>query len=321
MTEGGSRLERPALAVIVRIVRRQLHTATAAAERLRAGGDDDALHAFRVAIRRLRSLLQAYRSQLREVVRPKDRRRLRRLAESTDPARDAEVQIGRLRSFRSDLEGDERALASRLLRQLRRRMRAGYAQAHAEIDALYPRTTRALDKRLRRAEISPDALPFHFAVGRLIAVHTDALRPLLEALAPLTARRQLHQARIEAKRLRYVLEPVQRQLPGSTLLMHRLEALQDLLGELHDFQVLEQTITAAGAERPASALIRLVRQRQRRVYAELKRTFAGTHAATVLRPLDLLVVRLGAGRRPTLAARQAVPLVERQVVVSQRRRW
>jgi hypothetical protein len=85
--------------------------------------------------------------------------------------------------------------------------------------------------------------------------------------------------------------------------------------------VLEQTITAAGAERPASALIRLVRERQRRVYAELKRTFAGTHAATVLRPLDLLVVRLGAGRRPTLAARQAVPLVERQVVVSQRRRW
>jgi CHAD domain-containing protein len=324
MTGAASRFDRPALAVVVRIARRQLRMAAAAAERLHDGGDAEALHAFRVAIRRLRSTLQAYRSQLRGVVRPKDRRRLRRLAEATGPARDAEVQIGRLRELRRELDGDPRVLASRVLRRLRRRMQEGYAQARVEVEAVYPRTARALDKRLRRAVISPDALPSHIVVGRLVAVHTDRLRPLLEALPALAERRQLHQARIETKRLRYVLEPVQRHLPASTLLMHRLEALQDLLGELHDFQVLEQTLAAGVPGRsssPLPALTRLVRERQRRVYAEVQRSFAAPHAASVLGSLDLLVARLGAGRRSTLPAHAPLRAVDRREVVSQRRRW
>src|SRR5262245_50980108 len=209
MRGAASRLDRPRLAVMVRIARKQLRMAAVAAERLHDGGDGEALHAFRVATRRLRSTLQAYRSQLGSIVRPKDRRRLRRLADATGPARDAEVQIGRLRELRHTLDGDTRVLASRLLRKLRRRKQDGYAQARVEIEAVYPRTIRALDKRLRRAEIALDALPFHFAIGRLVAVHTNCLRPLLETLPPLAERRQIHKARIETKRLRYVLEPVQ----------------------------------------------------------------------------------------------------------------
>src|SRR5262245_37209228 len=144
MRGGGTRLDRPALAVIVRIARKQLRVAAAAAERVHDGGDAEALHAFRVAIRRLRSMLQAYRSPLGGNVRPKDRRRLRRLADATGPARDAEVQIGRLRELRQALDGDLRVLASRVLRKLRRRKQDAYAQARAEIDAVYPRTVRAL---------------------------------------------------------------------------------------------------------------------------------------------------------------------------------
>jgi hypothetical protein len=117
---------------------------------------------------------------------------------------------------------------------------------------------------------------------------------------------------------------VQRHLPASTLLMHRLEALQDVLGELHDFQVLEQTLTAGVPGRSSAALpalLRLVRERQRRAYAEVQRAFAAPHAASVLGSLDLLVARLGAGRRPALAARGPLRTDERREVVSQRRRW
>jgi len=324
MPGASAKLDRPALAVIVRIARRQLRAADATWERLRRADDDEALHQFRVAIRRLRSTLQAYRTQLRDVVRPKDRRRLRQLADATGPARDAEVQIARLAALREELRGDARAIVSPLLRRLRRRMRDGYAKARTEIESLYPRAAHALERRLRRAEASPDALAFRIVVGRLIASHTSDLRPLLERVPSLDAPRALHQARIEAKRLRYVLEPVRRMVPGSTLLVHRLARLQDLLGDFHDFQVLQQTLAAARphgtSPRAFLVLTRLVRARQRRVYAELTRGWLGPHATAVLGPLDLLTTRLGAGRRPALPLRhphESAPVV---AVVSRQRR-
>jgi CHAD domain-containing protein len=320
MPDPGAKLDRPALTVIVRVARRQLRAADASWERLRRADDDEALHDFRVAIRRVRSTLQAYRSQLRDAVRTKDRHRLRRLADATGPARDAEVQIARLAALRAELGADAQAIVSPLLRRLRRRMRDGYAAARTEIQLLYPRTARALDRRLRRADAPADSLPFRIVIGHLIAAHTRDLHPLLEHVPPLDAPRALHQARMEAKRLRYVLEPVRRIVPGSTVLVHRLERLQDLLGDLHDLQVLEQTLTSARAQgtsaRAFLVLTRLVRGRQRRVYAELTHGWLGPHAATVLGPLELLTARLGAGRRPALPLRahapQAVAIVSRQ---------
>jgi hypothetical protein len=106
--------------------------------------------------------------------------------------------------------------------------------------------------------------------------------------------------------------------------MHRLETVQDLLGELHDLQILEQTLAAPRGRRSTptqAAVVQLVRERQRRVYAEMQRGFAGPHAAGVLGPLDLLIARLGGGRRPTVAVRRPPRALERSVVVSGRRRW
>jgi CHAD domain-containing protein len=322
MPATSSKLDRPALAVIARIARRQLRAADEAWERLSRGHDAEALHAFRVALRRLRSTLQAYRPQLDGIVRPKDRHRLRRLADATGPARDAEVQLARLRELRAELGADARAATAPLVRRLRRLMRDGYATANDTIAARYPRMARALDRRLRRVEIPSDAPPFGMVLGRFIAMHTGGLRPLLEHVPAPDATRALHQARIEAKRLRYVLEPVRRDLPGSTVLVHRLERVQDLLGEVHDFQVLERTLATARAHglsaRTLLTLTRSIRVRQRRAYTEVSRSVAGAHAEAVLGPLDLLTARLGAVRRPTLPVRrtsEAAPLA----VVSARR--
>lgn len=323
MPATSSKLDHRALAVVVRIARRQLRAADEAWERLRRGHDADALHAFRVALRRLRSTLQAYRPQLEGTVRPKDRHRLRRLADATGPARDAEVQLARLRELRTELGADARAATAPLVRRLRRLMRDGYATANDTIAARYPRTARALDRRLRRAEIPADGPSFGMVLGRFVAMHTGGLRPLLEHVPAPDATRALHQARIEAKRLRYVLEPVRRDLPGSTVLVHRLERVQDLLGEVHDFQVLDRTLATARAHglsaRTLSSLRRSLRARQRRAYAEVARSVAGTHADAVLGPLDLLTARMGAVRRPTLPLRGPTAAPPAAVVSAYRR--
>jgi CHAD domain-containing protein len=305
MLSDGGTLDRPTLDVIARIARRQLRAADAAARRL-AHDDRGALHDFRVALRKLRSTLRAYAPQLDKTVRPKDRRRLKRLARVTSGARDVEVQIVHLRALRDDLGPDEQGAVAFLLRPLRRRMRDEYASVRAEIEASYPRTARALARRLRRANTS-ESLPVRLVMGPLLAAHAADLRPLLEHVPSVDDTAALHQARIEVKRVRYLLEPVRHSLPGSTTLLRRLERLQDLLGELHDFEGLAEALRAArvtsAARRGVSLFTRLVRERRQGLHADLVRDWLGAHAGGVLEPLEILAERLGGKRHATLALR------------------
>jgi len=94
-------LAAPAPGAAHRIALSLLDAATAARERLPDTGDAEALHDFRVAMRRLRSTLRAYQPQLEAVVPAKLRRRLRDLARATGEARDVEVQISWLERQRT----------------------------------------------------------------------------------------------------------------------------------------------------------------------------------------------------------------------------
>src|SRR5579859_5621557 len=70
-----------------------LDEACAAAGRLRDEADVEALHDFRVALRRFRSFLRGYGALLEDSVTKKHRRALRDLAAETTVARDTEVQL------------------------------------------------------------------------------------------------------------------------------------------------------------------------------------------------------------------------------------
>ena len=66
-----------------------------------------------------------------------------------------------------------------------------------------------------------------------------------------------HQARIQAKRLRYLLEPVVGLVVGGEELLSQLKSLQDTLGELHDAHVFSQEIGSAIGEAAAEDARRL----------------------------------------------------------------
>src|SRR4026207_1998015 len=68
-----------------------------AERRLADAQDPEALHDFRVGLRRLRTSLRAYRSSLKGSVSKKMRRRLRDLTLATNAGRDSEVQLEWLR--------------------------------------------------------------------------------------------------------------------------------------------------------------------------------------------------------------------------------
>jgi CHAD domain-containing protein len=261
-----------------------LDQATAAFPRLQDPADTEALHDFRVGLRRLRSCLRSYRAYLEESLPKKLRRRLRDLAGSTGPGRDTEVQIEWLRSRSRHLSSYHRAGLSWLLGRLEERMRAANEEMSARLPKDFPRVEADLRDRL-----STYHTEIHLAAGghpspTLAEVTANILRRQATELESHLARvdgpedeHEAHAARISAKRLRYLLEPFD--LPETAALVKRTKKLQDLLGELHDAHVLETELTEslqiAASERvrrllevslseaPDDALIRAERRRVR----------------------------------------------------------
>jgi CHAD domain-containing protein len=263
-----------------------LDQAAAAYPRLDDPSDSEALHDFRVGLRRLRSCLRAYQEILAGSLPKKLARRLRRLAAATGPGRDAEVQIEWLRGRGKHLARGHRAGLAWQIGRLDERMRAAYSELTGHLGARFPELEKELRQRLStyRAEVHLGAdgpHPQHPTLGDATsAILREQIADLEDHLAQVhhaEDQEKAHRARISAKRLRYLLEPLTDELPGAAPLVKRLKGFQDLLGNLHDAHVLEaelaEAVEAAAAERarrlldlafqeiPDEALLRAARRR------------------------------------------------------------
>ncbi len=220
---------------------RHLDDAAAARERILAGQDMEALHDFRVALRRLRSDARAWASWLGDTLTPGDRRRLRDLARGTSAARDLEVQLARLR--RAALPPAVLPGALRLAAALQNQRRAA---DHAALRAVhrFPEAEHRLRAHLLHYTADIDVRsPLAFvACAAVAAAHALALlselRASLDAVLASADRERIHAARIAGKRLRYLLEPFRDDLTDGRSAIQRLKALQDAFGDLHDTDVL-----------------------------------------------------------------------------------
>lgn len=243
-------LDRPTGDAVRRIAQGRLVEANVALERLKDRRDTEALHDFRVAVRRLRSLLRAYRRWLGRVGATKLRRRLRDLGSATNVGRDAEVQLAWLEAQRSALARGERTGLNWLMRGLRATRRESYASARRHVREDFARAADMLEKRL--AELDDPEPPFRETFALLLRQHTADLEARLGAIRGPEDEENAHEARISAKRLRYLLEPVRSEAEGATSLVAHLKDLQDLLGSLHDMHVIE-TVLLVGLEDVATS--------------------------------------------------------------------
>jgi CHAD domain-containing protein/CYTH domain-containing protein len=227
-----------------------LDDAEAAHQRLERAADEEALHDFRVAIRRLRSTVRAYRDALEGSTGAGDRRRLSALADSTGAARDLEVQVAWLRKRLDDLPEGERARAWMLLNGMRAELAKTEERLRREVAKDFPRERWRLARRLRfyqvrmDVEAPPGGTPFSSAFARLALDHASDLERRLDAVRSIDDQEEAHRARIAAKRLRYLVEPVQAELEGAADVIRRIKKLQDALGDMHDADVLLARIAA-----------------------------------------------------------------------------
>jgi CHAD domain-containing protein/CYTH domain-containing protein len=234
-----------------------LADATAAHARLASQSDDEALHDFRVALRRLRSWERAFRPYFRDDLGRKLRRRLRDLARDTGDSRDLEVHLSWLADQRRSLGRRQRLGLDWLVSDLERRKADTDRVLAKDVDGRFTRLevklTRALESYRENLRLRKDgrAAPLPVFAEALAPRVRTAARDLEGHLGHVRSERDVregHEARIAAKRLRYLLEPVMKIIPGTADIVDRLKALQDVLGDLHDAQVFGTEISKLAAD-------------------------------------------------------------------------
>jgi CHAD domain-containing protein len=234
-----------------------LDEAAGACARLADPQDRESLHDFRVSLRRLRSLFRAYKPCIRDCIPGKLRRRIKDMASGTGLARDTEVQLAWLIKQREEARPHERAGYLWIIRRLETRLDEEYDDIRANLPKRFARLQKRLATRLGLGydDSSP---PMGRVAADLLLETAEAFRAHVAQVHGQADEDEIHQARITGKRLRYLLEPLAPEVEGGKALVKELKALQDILGEIHDTQVMASELAQAAEEAGAERMRRLI---------------------------------------------------------------
>jgi CHAD domain-containing protein len=228
-------------------------------------GDVHAVHQTRVATRRLREALPIV---AKGRTARKLRRMARRLTRTLGPVRELDVALLTLDEFAGDVPRSAITCLRRSVTDERRRLHAELVRRidRCDFDKLQRKALAAArDGKAPRATLRHER---RIAAARTRAARRAAhLRVTIENAAGMYLPDRLHEVRIAVKKLRYALE-VARELSGSraTARIETLKRMQDLLGRMHDLEVLIartraiQGSAGAPALRVSAALDGLVRR-------------------------------------------------------------
>ncbi|MCC6383275.1 MAG: CHAD domain-containing protein [Dehalococcoidia bacterium] len=233
------------------ILRRHFRAFLANEPGTRLGEDPEGLHDMRVAARRLRAALAAFRAFLPPRTQ-RFRDELGWAARVLGEVRDLDVQLERLTEWRTGFTPSQAAALDDLEALLQARRRVARAKMLA---ALNSRRYAVLVERF--AAILRRGPPRSFLAGQapVLAVAPDLLekryrraRRLGDAIGRSSPPTEYHALRIEAKKLRYALEffgPLYGR--QATDFSRRVTALQDLLGLHQDAEVAVVALHALAA--------------------------------------------------------------------------
>jgi len=295
-----------------------------------AGGDTHGVHQARVTSRRLREAVPVFATGLKGSSARKATRKIRRLTRALGSVRELDVTL---------LILDELAAASDVPRSAVEDVRAGVVRERDARRAVMLKRLGRVDlaklaQRLESVEASlqnaPEE-PWRKALGSRLLRRSRRLRAANDAAGHMYSPDRLHEVRIAAKKLRYGLELASdagvRQVAPH---VRAIKRLQDLLGKLHDLQVLQSHVAAAQISRDLArpggrvALDELaahVEAQCRHLHAKYLALCPGlSELPTVIRHAVVPRLLPSSAERPPLKMRLTVPAAAPQPRVARARR-
>jgi CHAD domain-containing protein len=207
-------------------------------------GEVESVHKMRVASRRLREAVPLLPNAAepdgtcapggRRLSRP-----LRRVTRALGGVRELDVALAYLDEIRSTRTAVAGAVGtvSRVIRWEREVRRQAMLRRLER--ANLEKVERRILEQVVDLEVSAVDLSRNQKLGRRIARRTEGVEAAVEAAGDLYAPNRLHGVRIATKKLRYALELAHELALARTLgSVRRLKRMQDLLGRMHDLEVL-----------------------------------------------------------------------------------
>jgi CHAD domain-containing protein len=270
-----------------RLVRAQVRVVDARIASWAERSDDrNALHAARTALRRLRVLVRSFRQDLGPLAGKGVRRRLREAFKASSSLRDLDVFTAWIvtlpssratRALVAACDVEARSRTPGVKRQVRASWRGARRRLRPERRATPagPRTPRLFGAVAARA-IRTEVRAVGIGLGRFDLVHSA---------------RDEHQARIAAKRLRYVIEALTGRSPDSSHVVEWCRAFQDLVGESRDAILAAKRVRVCPAVAGRDVVLKRIADRRRLARAELRRFVADTGAWQIARRDALAIAR------------------------------
>jgi CHAD domain-containing protein len=225
-------------------------------------GRIEPLHDMRVAIRRLRNLLKAFRKVLPRPEADALEARFRRLSKKLGPARDMDVWMRSLKSMRTpgseewrEFVGHQREIQNRKRETLRHIL--GDPSTHslkADFDCF-----------LKRADMETADVTLAGLAAKAVRKSLDRVMDR-SRLGPSCPARKAHLLRIACRRARYMAEFFTATLgKPAARLARQLKAVQDVLGDIHDCDICLTHLYRAPVLAPSGLVAELNRRRRAHV--------------------------------------------------------
>jgi CHAD domain-containing protein len=279
-------------------------TLTSASHRAKRG-EVRGIHRLRVATRRLREALPASAelAAIEDLDSDEIVRDLRRVTKALGPVRELDVARAVLAEM-AESEGWPASVVARVDEYCERLRDRALENAAEAIDGFDARSVR---KNLEALLTKLDQPSRDSSIGTRRRQAARILSDRIDEAGTLYAPPALHEIRIAAKKLRYVLELAGEPSPGA---LRRLRALQSGLGRLHDAQVLQhriQELAATSGDRGLVATLtlmeRAIETTCRQWHAKLLKKLPGIRVlADAIAFEDPSAVRPGNLRRPVRMA-------------------
>ena len=201
-------------------------------------GDMQSVHQARVATRRLRETLPVLKASGSTRSLGRVRRQVRRMTRALGPVRELDVALHHLGEL-----AEQNIVSTRAIGRVRQAVAQERLERRREmLAAITPGKVEKLRQRLGRVGSDTDAPEAAAALAEVeqqVSRRARRLSAAIERAGGLYLPDRLHAVRVAAKKLRYALE-IDRELKRSraTSRITQLKRLQDLLGEMHDYEIL-----------------------------------------------------------------------------------
>jgi len=219
------------------------------------GDDPDAIHDLRVASRRLQQIVDLLHPKPRPAEVRKLRRKIQRCRGALGEVRNCDVQLLRVERTLASKRTARRESWEAVRHYLRQRRAQNFDKAvrklgKVNLAVFYVQLKEHLVPDRGRGEPAEglSSEKFYERVGEALARVWHGMEMQVAQSHRDANAAVIHSVRIAAKRVRYLIEVIREfQVPGAAKTLARLRALQRLLGDWHDLEVLEQMMIEVAA--------------------------------------------------------------------------